>query len=700
MMEKKDFLVELGTEELPPKALRKLGEAFCRGVEQGLNKAALAYSQARFYAAPRRLAVQVDGLAVMQAEKNVERRGPALTAAFNADGMPTPAALGFARSCGVNVEQLERLETDKGAWLVHRSVQPGTRAADVLPGIVSLALDGLPIPKRMRWSDGEAQFVRPVHWLVMLLGDEVVDGEVLGVRAGRESRGHRFHHPEKLYLASPAAYVPLLESEGYVMPDFATRRAAVVAQVAEVAAAAGGKAIMDAALVDEVAALVEWPHAVRGDFDAHFLQLPEQVLIATLQGHQRYFALRDSEGKLLPSFITVANIVSRDVKQVQAGNERVVRPRLEDAMFFFERDLATRLDHHRAALKTVVFQKDLGTLDAKVMRVTALAEIIAQQLPGGDRDRARRAAELSKCDLLSHMVGEFPELQGAMGCAYALAQGEPAEVAQALDEQYLPRYAGDNLPTSATGRALAIADKLDTLCGIFAIGQLPTGDKDPFGLRRAALGVLRIMIESPLDLDVRALLQHAVQPLLAIPAVSKTKITIAQLVDQIFDFMLERLRAYYADGGIRADIFEAVLAKAPTQPLDFDQRMRAVSYFAGLAESVSLAAANKRTHNILKQANHTVLGAVDKTLLHEAQEQALFEQLAAAESDTAPLLLRHDYIAVMTRLAGLRQVVDGFFDKVMVMVDDTAVKTNRLNLLARMHALFTSVADISKLQST
>lgn len=700
MIETKDFLVELGTEELPPKALRKLAEAFCAGVEQGLKKAALSYDRARYYAAPRRLAVRVDGLAVMQPEKNVERRGPALTAAFNGEGLPTPAALGFARSCGVSMEQLERLETDKGAWLVHRSVQAGTRAAEVLPGIVGQALDALPIPKRMRWGAGDAQFVRPVHWLVMLLGESVVECQLLGVSAGRETRGHRFHHPEKLYLATPAAYAPLLETEGFVMPDFAARRAAVMAQVAEAAVGAGGKAVMDDDLVDEVTSLVEWPHAVRGEFEARFLKLPAQVLIATLQGHQRYFPVRDASSNLLPCFITVANIASRDVKQVQAGNERVVRPRLEDAMFFFERDLATRLDHHSVALKSVVFQKDLGTIAAKVMRVVALAEVIVQQLPGGDRERARRAAELSKCDLMSHMVGEFPELQGTMGRAYALAQGEHAEVAQALDEQYMPRHAGDSLPSSATGRALAIADKLDTLCGIFAIGQLPTGDKDPFGLRRAALGVLRTVIEGQLELDLHALLQLAVQPLLLLPAVSKQKTTAEHLARQVFDFMMERLRAYYSERNIRPDVFEAVLAKAPPQPFDFDRRVRAVNHFRGLAEAESLAAANKRTHNILKQAQHGSGGAVDPALLREAQERVLAEQLAAAEHDTAPLLAGRDYTAAMTRLAALRGAVDGFFDKVMVMVDDTAVKTNRLNLLSRMHLLFTRVADISKLQST
>jgi len=699
MAESKDFLVELGTEELPPKALKKLATAFASGVQQGLQKAELKFDAVNFFASPRRLAVLVKSLQTTQADKTVERRGPALTAAFNAEGMPTPAAVGFARSCGVAFDQLTKLETDKGAWLVHRSLQPGVQTASLLPAIVTKSLDDLPVPKRMRWGVGTAQFVRPVHWLVMLLGEQVIDCEILGVRAGRQTRGHRFHHPNTLSIAEPNAYAPLLESEGHVMVDLATRRAAIRAQVNEAAMAVDGAAILDDDLLDEVTALVEWPAAITGDFDARFLRLPDEVLIATLQGHQRYFPVRDKQNKLLPCFITIANIESRDPSHIKAGNERVVRPRLEDAMFFFERDLATPLLQHHATLKTVVFQRDLGSIADKVERVASLAEHIVKQLAPADLEKTRRAVELSKSDLMSHMVGEFPELQGVMGCAYATAQGEDQVVAQALFEQYLPRHAGDVLPQTAVGRALAIADKLDTLCGIFSIGQLPTGDKDPYGLRRAAIGILRNIIEAGLELDLKDLIEHAVKPLLKLPKKAGAKVDHAQLVPQVFGFMMERLRAYYSDQQIRPDVFEAVAAREVSQPLDFDRRIKAVTHFRNLPEAEALVAANKRTHNILKQANHSGVDAADATRLEAEAEKALLARLVQVERETAPLLAQREYTQAMSQLASLRSNVDQFFDSVMVMVDDQALRQNRLNLLAQMHRLLTSVADISRLQS-
>lgn len=694
MADTRHFLVEIGTEELPPKALKRLAEAFRSGICDGLGKAELPFRDAVYFAAPRRLAVRVHDLVTAQAAKQVERRGPAITAAFNSDGMPTPAAQGFARSNGVSVDQLQRLETEKGAWLVHRFTQPGVHTQQLLPGVVEAALDKLPIPKRMRWGAGTTQFVRPVHWVVMLFGDAVIETEILGVKAGRETRGHRFHHPGSLYLAEPAAYEPLLETEGHVLPDFAARREAIYAQVQEAAVAAGGEAMIQDDLLDEVASLVEWPVAVRGDFESRFLKVPEPVLVSTLQGHQRYFPVRGRDGRLLPCFVTVANIDSRDVAQVRAGNERVVRPRLSDAAFFYERDLAQPLVAHRAALDKVVFHKELGSIGDKVARVAALAGGIGEQLgfDASTQARVARAAELCKCDLMSGVVGEFPELQGMMGRVYALAQGEPEAVAQALDEQYMPRHAGDGLPSAPVGRALAIADKLDTVCGIFSTGQVPTGDKDPFGLRRAALGVLRILIETATPLDLRQTLERAAAPF------ARSGHSADKLAEQVFGFMMERLRTYYLDREIRPDVYEAVLAKTPHQPLDFDQRMKAVAHFRSLPEAASLAAAHKRVHNILRQAGVTRIGEIDGSRFEMDAERALADALDLLRREVQPLLDRADYTAALTRLAVLKGPIDTFFDQVMVMVDDTAVRNNRLALLAQMGGLFNHVADISRLQ--
>lgn len=694
MAETRDFLVEIGTEELPPKALKRLAEAFREGVVEGLRKAELSFRDAVYFAAPRRLAIRVHDLARHQPEKQVERRGPALTAAFDGNGMPTPAAQGFARSNNVTVDQLQRIETDKGAWLVHRFTQAGVPTQQLLPGIVETALEKLPIPKRMRWGAGTAQFVRPVHWVVMLFGNDVVDAQILGVKAGRETRGHRFHHPGSLYLAEPSAYEPLLETEGHVLPDFAVRREAIYAQVQEAAVAAGGTAVVDEELLDEVASLVEWPVAVRGDFESRFLQVPEPVLVATLQGHQRYFPVRNNKSKLLPCFVTVANIDSRDVSQVRAGNERVVRPRLSDAAFFYERDLGQPLIAHRSALDKIVFHKELGSLGDKVHRIAGIARAISVQLnfDSATQEYVERAAALSKCDLLTGVVGEFPELQGMMGRVYALAQGEPAVVAQALDEQYMPRHAGDSLPATSVGCALAIADKLDTLCGIFSTGQLPTGDKDPYGLRRAALGVLRILIETATPLDLRDALACAAAPF------KRKDRAPEKVVEQVFAFMMDRLRAYYVDQRIRPDEYEAVLAKSPSQPLDFDQRVKAVTHFRSLPEAASLAAANKRIQNILRQAGVTVVGEVDGARLDVAAERGLADSLEVLRREVQPLLQRADYTAALTRLAMLKGPVDAFFEQVMVMVDDSAVRDNRLALLAQTGELLTHVADISRLQ--
>lgn len=694
MAEHLDLLIEIGTEELPPKALSRLSDALASGLEQGLQKAGLPYSKAQHFAAPRRLAVLVTGLAAAQEDRAVERRGPALAAAFDDDGCPTQAAQGFARSCGVEVESLDRLETDKGAWLAFRTVQEGQTTKALIPAILRDALSKLPTPKRMRWGALSDEFVRPVHWLVLLFGDEVIDMELFGVKAGRETRGHRFHHPGTLYLSEPAAYAPLLETEGRVIADFAARREAIRAQVMEAAVAQGGSALISEALLDEVTGLVEWPVAVLGGFEQRFLQLPPEVLISTMQGHQKYFPVTDGDGNLLPYFITVSNLVSNDPVQVRAGNERVIRPRLSDAAFFWDQDrkrpLADRLD----TLRTVVYEERLGSLYDKVQRVSRLAEQIAETL-GYDASLAHRAAQLSKCDLLTEVVGEFPELQGVMGRYYALHDGENAETARALDEVYMPRFAGDRLPETGAGRALAIAERLDTLVGIFGIGGAPSGDKDPYALRRAALGSLRIIIESDLNLDLADLLVAAYDNYAG-------KLVDAGLPNAVFDFMMDRLRGYYLEAGIRPDVFDAVLAQRPTQPLDFGARLSAVTEFRKLSEAESLAAANKRIRNILRQAaerKESVARTFDRERLVETTEQKLATALAALSDEVIPLLDQRDYTPALQRLASLKEPVDDFFDKVMVMTDDLPLRANRLALLNSLSELFLRIADLSRLQS-
>lgn len=507
-MKQRDLLIEIGTEELPPKALNKLCDAFAQGVVDGLRDAGIGIGNFRAYGAPRRLAVVVNDVQTAQPDRDTEKRGPAVQAAFDANGKATKAAEGFARSCGVEVEQLQRISTDKGEWLAYKVQEKGRATAELLPEIVERSLARLPVPRRMRWGAGTEEFVRPVHWVVLLLGNDVVEARILGIQAGRDSRGHRFHYPQSITLANAGDYVAMLDRPGYVQVDPEARAEAIRQQVEQAAEKLNGRALIDEALLQEVTALVEWPVAVAGDFDEHFLQVPKESLISSMQDHQKYFPVLDTEGELLPHFITVSNIESRDVAKVKEGNERVIRPRLADAAFFWEQDRKHALETHIASLDKVVFQNQLGSLGDKSRRVAKIAQRMAEQL-GANRDHAHRAALLSKCDLMCEMVFEFPDLQGIMGRYYAQHDGEPEEVALALDEQYMPRFAGDELPTTDTGQILAVADKLDTLLGIFAVGQKPSGEKDPFALRRAALGVLRILIERELPLDLRELLNMA-----------------------------------------------------------------------------------------------------------------------------------------------------------------------------------------------
>jgi tetrameric-type glycyl-tRNA synthetase beta subunit len=683
-----DLLVEIGTEELPPKALQGLSEAFSSGLCRGLEQQQLNYNVAIPFATPRRLAVLIKGVATIQADRETERRGPAIAAAFDKNGQPTKAALGFARSCGVEVADLEQRTTKKGAWLLHRSTQPGQATASLLPEIVEAALAALPIPKKMRWSDLPYEFVRPVHWVVILLGDQVIDAEILGVRSGRTTRGHRFHHPDPVFLDQASDYAKLLEEQAHVIAPFAIRRDRIKLLVEEAAAKISGEAVIEDGLLNEVTSLVEWPVAVVGAFDEKFLEVPPEAVIATLKNHQKCFHLVNQQGQLLPHFVTVSNIESTQAEVVRAGNERVIRPRLSDAAFFWEQDRKKTLESHLEQLKTVIFQKKLGSLYDKSQRVAHLSGIIAKQL-GADESEGFRAGQLSKCDLMTDMVGEFPELQGIMGEYYARDDNEG--VAIALREQYMPRFWGDALPGSALGQALAIADKLDTLVGIFGIGQAPTGDKDPFGLRRAAIGVLRIMIECGLPLDMLMLLEkgHAAYP---------DSLLNAQASVEVFDFILERLRGYYQEQGFNFDSIEAVLVCRPSSPLDADQRIRGIEAFRKLPAAISLASANKRIHNILKKAKESFPSEPDPSVFNHGAEKRLYDEMETVSGKMAPLLKQGDYQTALQHLASLRDAVDHFFDEVLVMDEDRRVRTNRLAFLQKVRDLFLQVADISCLR--
>lgn len=683
-MQAVDFLVELGTEELPPKALKKLAEAFLEGVEKGLVDAALSYEAARYYAAPRRLAILVEQLATQQPDRSTQIDGPPVQAAFDAQGNPTKAAEGFARKCGVSLQEIDR----SGPKLRYLQNQPGQPAAQLLPGIIDAALAALPIPKRMRWAARKTEFVRPTQWLIMLLGDQVIPCELLAQNASRESRGHRFHHPDAVTISAPASYAEDLR-KACVVADFAERREMIRQRVEELARDQRGTAIMPDDLLDEVTALVEWPVPLVCSFEERFLEVPQEALISTMQDNQKYFCLLDAEGRLLPRFITVANIESEDPAQIISGNEKVVRPRLTDAEFFFRQDQKQPLETRNQRLANVVFQAQLGSVYDKAVRVSQLAAWIAGAI-GGNTERAARAGLLSKCDLASEMVGEFPELQGIAGYYYARHDGEPEDVALALNEQYMPRGAGAELPSTLTGAAVALADKLDTLAGIFGIGMLPTGSKDPYALRRAALGVLRILIEKQLDLDLGAALQQAVNQY-------GERVRAAGLVEQVQDFIFDRLRARYEDAGVEVAVYQSVRALAPTSPLDFEQRVLAVQAFRRLPEADTLAAANKRVANILAKEPDTDVGRVDPALLQEAAEQALAAAVADAQARVTPLAAARQYQATLEALAALREPVDAFFDQVLVNADDPAVRRNRYAILAQLRGLFLGVADISVL---
>lgn len=683
-MSAQDFLVELGTEELPPKALATLGDAFLAGIEKGLQAAGLNYTGKSVYAAPRRLAVLIRQLDVQQPDRSINIDGPPLQAAFNAEGEPTQAALGFAKKCGVELADIDR----SGPKLRFSQHIPGKATAGLLPTIVEDSLNDLPIPKRMRWAASREEFVRPTQWLVMLLGDQVVDCTLLSQKAGRQSRGHRFHHPESVTISAPANYVEDMR-KAYVLADFSERRDLIAKRTAELAMQQEGTAIVPPALLDEVTALVEWPVPLVCSFEERFLEVPQEALITTMQDNQKYFCLLDSEGKLLPRFITVANVESRDPKQIVQGNEKVVRPRLTDAEFFFKQDKKQPLETFNERLKNVVFQAQLGTVYDKAERVSKLAAFIAP-LIGGDAQRAARAGLLSKCDLATEMVGEFPEMQGVAGYYYALNDDEPQDVALALNEQYMPRGAGAELPQTLTGAAVAIADKLDTLVGIFGIGMLPTGSKDPYALRRAALGVLRILIEKQLDLDLTGAVQFAVKQYGA-------KVKAAGLADQVLEFIFDRLRARYEDEGIDVATYLSVRALQPGSALDFDQRVQAVQAFRKLPEAEALAAVNKRVSNLLSKAEGAIAEQVEPKYFDNANEFSLYSAIQQADQAVQPMAAARQYSESLARLAVLRDPVDAFFEAVMVNAEDAKVRANRYALLSRLRGLFLGVADISLL---
>jgi glycyl-tRNA synthetase beta chain len=694
MADRATLLFELGTEELPPTALKRLSKALTEQFVAGLEQAGLEHGDVKSFATPRRLALQVQDCMLQQPNRQIERRGPALQAAIDKDGNPTKAAEGFARSCGTTVDQLSKLETDKGTWLAYKVDEKGKPAAELLPGIAEHALNKLPIPKRMRWGDSEAQFVRPVHWLLFLHGDDVVECTLLEAKADRLTFGHRFHHPAAITLFSPDDYATVLEDMGRVIASFDKRRQQIRGAVVQTAAAFGGHPDLDDDLLDEVTALNEWPVPIAASFEERFLEVPQEALVLTMKKNQKYFPLFDADDKLMNHFITIANVDSPKPEVIKEGNERVVRPRLADAMFFWQQDGKRRLEDHLESLKKVVFQKRLGSMYDKSERVAALATYIARHI-GGDEELARRAGMLSRCDLMTETVYEFPEMQGIMGRYQARRDGETVELAEAMDEFYMPRFSGDELPRTRTGIAISLAEKLDSLVGIFAIGEKPTGDKDPFALRRAALGALRIMKEHYLELPLDDLLTTAAEA----TRVDGETIGVADIVPEVREFLLERLKGLYADGGVSVESFNSVAAINFSSVGDFDRRLHAVIQFGNFPEAEALAAANKRIRNILKKADSDIPATVDTGLFQQDEERDLNEQVNAMASRVLPLLEGHDYEGTLRALSELRDTVDTFFDEVMVMDDDPAVRGNRLALLNGLGNLFLEVADVSHLQS-
>jgi glycyl-tRNA synthetase beta chain len=689
LQSQENLLIELGTEELPPKSLRQLAESFASNVEAELNKAELSFEKVNWFASPRRLAIVVTNLFDSQADKIVEKRGPAVNVAFDDEGNATKAAQGWARSNGITVEEAERLVTNKGEWLLFKAEVKGKKVADLIPAIAAEALSKLPISRPMRWGAASTQFIRPVHTVCMLFGKQLIQGELLGVESDRIIRGHRFLGEAEFTIKHADEYESLLDITGKVIVDYERRKAIIREQVEALAAHENGVAAIDDALLEEVTSLVEWPVTLVGSFEEKFLDVPSEALIYTMKDHQKYFPVLDKEGNLLPRFIFVSNIVSRDPAQVVEGNEKVVRPRLADAEFFFETDKKKTLESRLESLSTVLFQKQLGTLKEKSERIANVAEKVAV-LINADTQHAKRAGLLSKADLMTEMVLECPDVQGIMGMYYARFDGEAEEVAIALNEQYLPRFSGDKLPTSLVACAVSLADKLDTLVGIFGIGQAPKGAADPFALRRAAIGLLRIIKDKALDLDIVELVEIA-------KSEYSDKLSNENVVTDVVDFLFARFRATYQANGFSAELIQSVLVRRPTKPVDFEKRIQAVAKFQELPEAQPIAAANKRISNILAKVDGQINAEVVNSLFEEEAEKALAEKLGSLESKLSPLFDAGDYEAALFELASLQAPVDQFFDNVMVMAENEAVKQNRLALLNRLRNLFLQVADVSVL---
>ncbi|GIU20418.1 glycine--tRNA ligase subunit beta [Shewanella sp. MBTL60-007] len=685
-----NLLIEVGTEELPPKSLRKLAESFLANFTEELTKAELSFESAVWHAAPRRLAICINQLALAQADKVVEKRGPAVAQAFDADGNPTKAAMGWARGNGITVEQAERLKTDKGEWLLHQARVVGVETKSLIADMAQRSLDKLPIPKPMRWGSNTTQFIRPVHTVTMLLGSEVVDGELLGIKSDRVIRGHRFMGESNFELEHADNYLVALKEKGKVLADYEARKAIIKADAEAAAAKIGGVADLEDDLLEEVTSLVEWPVVLTASFEEKFLDVPAEALVYTMKGDQKYFPVFDNAGQLLPNFIFVTNIESKDPQQIISGNEKVVRPRLADAEFFFETDKKETLEARLASLETVVFQKQLGTIKQRVERISVMAGYIATSI-NANSDEAARAGLLSKSDLMTNMVMEFTDLQGTMGMHYARLNGETEAVAVALSEQYKPKFSGDTVPTAPISICVALAEKLDTLVGIFGIGQAPKGAADPFALRRAAIGVLRICLENNLPLDLVDLIAKAQE-------LHGENLTNADVAEQVLEFFMARFRAWYQDQGVSVDVILAVLARRPTAPADFESRIKAVAHFRTLEQASALAAANKRVSNILAKVEGELPAAIDDKLLVESAEKALAEKLAELQPQLAPLFAAANYQEALALLASLRESVDTFFEDVMVMADDEALKNNRLALLSSLREQFLHAADISLLQ--
>ncbi|MGG6416022.1 glycine--tRNA ligase subunit beta [Vibrio cholerae] len=685
----KEFLIELGTEELPPKQLRTLAEAFAANFAAELATADIAHEGVTWFATPRRLALKVANLAESQPDRVVEKRGPAVNVAFDADGKPTKAAEGWARGNGITVEQAERLVTDKGEWLLFKEQVQGQQTASVVVDMAAKALANLPIAKPMRWGDKETQFIRPVKTLTILFGSELIQGEILGVASARTLRGHRFMGEAEFTIESAEQYPAILEERGKVIADYATRKAMIIEGSQQAAQQLGGIADLEDALVEEVTSLVEWPVVMTAKFEEKFLKVPAEALVYTMKGDQKYFPVYDASKKLLPNFIFVSNIESKEPRHIVEGNEKVVRPRLADAEFFFNTDRKRPLVDRLPLLENAIFQQQLGTIKDKTDRITELAGYIAEQI-GADVEKSKRAGLLAKCDLMTSMVFEFTDTQGVMGMHYARHDGEAEEVAVALNEQYMPRFAGDELPSRGVSAAVAMADKLDTIVGIFGIGQAPKGS-DPFALRRASLGVLRILVEYGYQLDLVDLIAKA-------KSLFGNRLTNANVEQEVIEFMLGRFPTWYQDAGFSIDIIQAVLARNPTKPADFDQRVKAVSHFRALEEAEALAAANKRVGNILAKYDGELGEEIDLALLQEDAEKALAEAVEIMVEALEPAFATGNYQEALSKLAGLREPVDAFFDNVMVMADDEALKKNRLTLLNKLRNLFLQIADISLLQ--